>query len=122
MHLQPRLAHPKSNLGETPLTEPSKQDIACHKSATPGSVQIPVTAGSTIQLQWNTWPDSHHGPVINYLAKCSGSCTTVDKSTLSWGKIQQGGLIDDTSPPGKWASDQLLGKHNREVAVLVAIY
>ncbi len=92
------------------MSDNSQQDIVCHKSATPGTDSIPVTAGSSIDLQWNTWPDSHHGPVIDYLAKCSGSCSSVDKSTLSWGKIDQGGLIDDSAPPGKWASDQLLGE------------
>ncbi|KAK5163601.1 uncharacterized protein LTR77_010550 [Saxophila tyrrhenica] len=87
------------------------QDIACHIGATPGTQSIPVKAGSSIDLQWNTWPDSHHGPVIDYLAKCSGSCSKVDKKSLSWGKIHQGGLLNDAVVPGKWASDKLLANN-----------
>ncbi len=47
-------------------------DIACHKSATPGQTYIEANGGDTLTLYWNTWPDSHKGPIINYLAKCSG--------------------------------------------------
>lgn len=48
-------------------------NIACHKSATPGQLYISANAGDTISLTWNTWPsDSHKGPVINYIAQCSG--------------------------------------------------
>ncbi|KAK5627129.1 hypothetical protein RRF57_002844 [Xylaria bambusicola] len=47
-------------------------DIACHKSATPGQTYIEANSGDTLTLYWNTWPDSHKGPIINYLARCSG--------------------------------------------------
>jgi len=83
-------------------------DIACHKSATAGSTEIAVTAGSTVKVTWNTWPDTHHGPVIDYLAKCSGSCTSASAGDLSFFKIQQTGLIDGSVLPGKWASDSLI--------------
>jgi cellulase len=47
-------------------------DINCHKSATPGKLYATVAAGSTVQIPWNTWPDSHKGPIINYIAPCNG--------------------------------------------------
>lgn len=47
-------------------------DIACHKSATAGKAYASVNAGDTIKFSWNTWPDSHKGPVINYIAPCNG--------------------------------------------------
>jgi lytic cellulose monooxygenase (C1-hydroxylating) len=47
-------------------------DIACHKSAKPGQKYIEATSGDILTLYWNTWPDTHKGPIINYLAKCSG--------------------------------------------------
>jgi cellulase len=47
-------------------------DIACHKSATAGGAYATVAAGSAVQLFWNTWPDTHKGPVINYIAPCNG--------------------------------------------------
>ena len=85
-------------------------DIICHKNATPGTTYIPATAGDSIDLQWTTWPSSHHGPVLTYLARGSGECTTVDKTTLNFFKINATGLIDDTTVPGDWATDKLIGK------------
>jgi lytic cellulose monooxygenase (C1-hydroxylating) len=76
-------------------------DIICHKNATPGSTSITVAAGQTIGLQWNTWPDSHHGPVINSLAAVSGSFSSIDKTALSWFVAQEGGLVNDNPPPGQ---------------------
>ncbi|KAF7197980.1 Endoglucanase-4 [Pseudocercospora fuligena] len=87
-------------------------DIICHLDATPGAISAKVAAGDTVELQWTTWPDSHHGPVIDYLAKCSGSCSEVDKTTLEFFKISQGGLIDGSASPGKWASDELIANNN----------
>ena len=86
-------------------------DIICHKSATPGQAYVPVTAGSAIQLQWNTWPESHKGPVINYIAACNGECTSANKASLSWAKISQGGLVSGSNP-GTWVTDQLIRNNN----------
>jgi lytic cellulose monooxygenase (C1-hydroxylating) len=57
------------------FVEPAKfgtADIACHKSATAGKNFVNVNAGDTVTLYWNTWPDSHKGPIINYLAPYNG--------------------------------------------------
>jgi lytic cellulose monooxygenase (C1-hydroxylating) len=89
-------------------TEYGDNNITCHKGATPGTSSITVAAGSTIGLQWNTWPDSHHGPILNYLAPVSGSFSSIDSSKLQWFAAQDGGLIDDSTPPGTWATDQLI--------------
>ncbi|KAJ8066748.1 hypothetical protein OCU04_004138 [Sclerotinia nivalis] len=84
-------------------------DIICHLSATNAKGYVNVTAGTEVNLQWTTWPTSHHGPVLDYLAACTGNdCTTVDKTTLKFFKIDGVGLIDDTTIPGTWASDQLI--------------
>lgn len=88
------------------------ENITCHKDATPGQAHATVAAGGTVELQWTAWPSSHHGPVIDYLAKCSGECETVDKSTLEFFKIDAGGLVDDSTVPGTWASDQLIANNN----------
>jgi cold shock CspA family protein len=48
-------------------------DINCHKSATAGRLYANVNAGDSIEFQWNTWPDSHKGPIINYIAPCNGT-------------------------------------------------
>lgn len=86
-------------------------DIICHRGAENAALTATVAAGGTVSLQWNTWPESHHGPVINYLADCGGDCTTVDKTTLEFFKIAESGLIDETTLPGTWASDVLLANN-----------
>lgn len=39
-------------------------DIICHLGATNAGASATVAAGGTVDLQWTTWPESHHGPVI----------------------------------------------------------
>ncbi|RDW76668.1 lytic polysaccharide monooxygenase auxiliary activity family 9 protein [Aspergillus mulundensis] len=87
-------------------------DIICHKDATNAQASATVAAGGTVELQWTDWPESHHGPVIDYIANCGGDCTTVDKTTLEWVKIGESGLIDDSNVPGTWASDNLISNNN----------
>lgn len=67
-------------------------------------------------LQWNTWPESHHGPVIDYLAKCSGDCSEADKESLSFAKIAASGVLDAGS--NQWASDKLIGTFSPDCCVL----
>jgi hypothetical protein len=100
----------------------SSSDIICHKDATPGAISAEVKAGGSVELQWTEWPESHHGPVITYMANCNGDCSSVDKTTLEFFKIDEGGLIDDSSVPGKWASDELIAANNsRTVTIPSAI-
>ncbi|KAL2135040.1 hypothetical protein VTI74DRAFT_9960 [Chaetomium olivicolor] len=88
-------------------------DIICHKSATNAKGHAVVAAGDKIFIQWDTWPESHHGPVIDYLANCgSAGCETVDKTTLEFFKIDEVGLVDGTNAPGLWGSDQLIANNN----------
>lgn len=77
-------------------------DAICHKAAKPGASYLAVAPGDTIGLQWNTWPDSHKGPALDYLAPCDGDCTKVDPATLSFVKIAQTGLVSGSNP-GTWA-------------------
>ncbi|KAK3328264.1 glycosyl hydrolase family 61-domain-containing protein [Cercophora scortea] len=86
-------------------------DIICHKGATPGGGHATVAAGSSISIQWDTWPESHHGPVIDYLAACNGNCETVDKTSLNFFKIDSAGLVSGGAP-GVWASDTLIANNN----------
>ncbi|KAL1586027.1 hypothetical protein WHR41_04824 [Cladosporium halotolerans] len=91
-------------------------DIICHKEAKPGQISAKVAAGDTVEVQWgpDAWPESHHGPVIDYLAKCDGDdCTTVDKETLKFFKIDEAGLINGSPAPGQWASDELIANDGK---------
>ncbi|KAB8074856.1 glycoside hydrolase [Aspergillus leporis] len=101
-----------TDLGFVDGTGYQSADIICHKNGKPGALTAEVAAGSSIELQWTDWPESHHGPVINYLAPCNGDCSSVDKTKLEFAKIDAKGLIDGSSPPGKWATDDLISNNN----------
>lgn len=94
------------DLGFVEPAAASDPDIICHRSATNGETHIPVSAGDTLSLQWTPWPDSHKGPVIDYLADCNGDCSTVSKTSLQFFKIAERGLVDPSS--NTWAADELI--------------
>ncbi|KAK3381503.1 glycosyl hydrolase family 61-domain-containing protein [Podospora didyma] len=88
-------------------------DIICHKSATNAGGHAVVAAGDKVFIQWDTWPESHKGPVIDYLANCGAAgCETADKTSLQFFKIDEVGLIDGSKAPGTWGSDQLIANNN----------
>ncbi|KAK4159035.1 glycosyl hydrolase family 61-domain-containing protein [Cladorrhinum sp. PSN259] len=85
-------------------------DIICHKGAAPGKGSATINAGDKISIVWTPeWPESHVGPVIDYLANCNGPCETVDKASLRWFKIGGAGYDSAT---GKWAADALRANGN----------
>ncbi|KAF2640546.1 hypothetical protein P280DRAFT_469301 [Massarina eburnea CBS 473.64] len=79
--------------------------IACHKDATAGAKVASVKAGGSIDIQWTTWPESHKGPVLDYLAKVDDA-TATESGDLQFFKIDQKGYTDST-----WASDELLSNN-----------
>ncbi|KAI9929518.1 hypothetical protein ASPWEDRAFT_41269 [Aspergillus wentii DTO 134E9] len=90
----------------------STDDIICHQNATNAKGHAVVKAGDRVNIQWTAWPDSHHGPVLDYLADCGDSCETVDKTELKFFKIDGVGLVDDSEVPGTWGDDQLIKNNN----------
>ncbi|ROT39600.1 glycoside hydrolase [Sodiomyces alkalinus F11] len=86
-------------------------DIACHKSGRPANNAAVVSAGSSVTLQWDTWPESHKGPVIDYIAPCNGDCSSVSPGSLSFVKIAESGLLEGSNP-GHWAADELIANGN----------
>lgn len=100
-----------TDLGFVSPSQFATGDIICHNGAKNAALSAPVAAGGNVDLHWNTWPESHHGPVINYLANCGGDCATVDKATLKWFKISESGLLDNSAAPGTWASDALMANN-----------
>jgi hypothetical protein len=66
-------------------------DINCHKNSRPGKTYATVAAGSQLKFNWSpAWPHPY-GPILTYIAKCSGECTSVDKNSLRWVKIEHSG-------------------------------
>lgn len=103
-----------SNLGNifVPPSDYKTSNITCHFNSKPGAASVSVTAGETIKLQWNEWPTSHKGPVLDYLAPCNGDCKNADKEKLQWVKIAQLGWLNSSGIQelgGTWASDVLIG-------------
>ncbi|GKT50600.1 endoglucanase-4 [Colletotrichum spaethianum] len=123
----PRLMTPKiltawgtsvNNDGWVSTESYGKPNIVCHINATNAHAHAPVAAGDTIGFQWQGWPESHHGPVLTYLAYCgreSGSCEAADKTKLNFFAIDRVGLVDPkinatsfATAWGIWASDILI--------------
>lgn len=86
-------------------------DIICHRSATNAMIAAPVKGGAKIELLWNTWPTSHKGPIMDYLANCNGPCETVDKTTLKWFKIDELALLDPKTSYGTWSTDVMIANN-----------
>ncbi|KAH8144516.1 uncharacterized protein LAJ45_11491 [Morchella importuna] len=95
--------------GNGPVEDLTSVDLQCNGYLGSGSAPAPlsatVAAGSSISLHWTTWPDSHHGPVITYLAKCPGACSSYSPGTAAvWFKVAEAGKLAD----GTWASDPFI--------------
>jgi cellulase len=79
--------------------------IACHKDATAGAKVAKVAAGGTVDIQWNTWPESHVGPVIDYMAKVDDA-TAATSGDLNFFKIDEAGYEG-----GEWAATKLINNN-----------
>ncbi|KAK4099002.1 lytic polysaccharide monooxygenase [Parathielavia hyrcaniae] len=102
-------------------------DIICHKAGTSPPAHAPVRPGDRVLVQWNGWPVGHVGPVLSYLAPCSGlkgsdwGCTGVDKTELRWtmldGSLPVMELVDGRRRMGgvqgqRWATDVMIAANN----------
>ncbi|CAE6448575.1 hypothetical protein BN14_03856 [Rhizoctonia solani AG-1 IB] len=98
------------------VSNPASGDITCSiGNYLPSSaITVSVPAGGKVEFLWNSWPLGHYGPVINYMAKCPGSCSTWKGDTgKPWFKISQ-----ETYANGQWAADKL-AKNNATWAVTI---
>ncbi|KAK7921709.1 endoglucanase [Apiospora marii] len=93
-------------------------DIACHRGGAPGALSAKVAAGDKVELFWDTWPESHKGPVIDYMAACDGDCSKASPGALNFFKIAEAGLVDGSSNPAKFASDDLVANNNSWTATI----
>ncbi|KAJ8522092.1 hypothetical protein ONZ45_g1308 [Pleurotus djamor] len=88
------------------ISDVTSPDITCsigNSKLPPGPITATVAAGQDVTMLWNTWPIGHYGPVLNYMAKCPGDCSTwKGDSGTPWFKISQSVYNN-----GQWASDAL---------------
>ncbi|KAG8740412.1 Esterase/lipase/thioesterase [Ceratobasidium sp. 414] len=98
--------------GPIPDNEFTTSAITCNVGLTDATQNVPVNAtavvpaGTTVQFLWTDWQSDHPGPIMTYLAKCPGSCSTfkADSGNI-WVKIQEDGYDATQSVP--WASKRL---------------
>lgn len=82
-------------------------DIVCHKLGKSNGASVPVKPGSKVTFKWDTWPVSHAGPILDYIAPVSGDFASVSPTSLSWTKIQEGAWKSGNNP-GAWVTDDLV--------------
>ncbi|OBZ68228.1 hypothetical protein A0H81_11842 [Grifola frondosa] len=94
--------------GNGPVTDLSLIDVQCNGysdggvvGSSPAPIFATVSAGSQMHLNWTTWPDSHVGPMITYMAKAPSDITAWLPGTAAvWFKVAEAGKTAD----GQWAS------------------
>src|ERR1700750_815528 len=73
----------------------TKPDIACGSQTTPAQAQATARAGSNITFGWSTWPITHNGPIMTYMAPYEGDISKVNVNQLNFFKIAELGLLPD---------------------------
>ncbi|KAI0143747.1 glycosyl hydrolase family 61-domain-containing protein [Xylariaceae sp. FL1272] len=105
-----------TDLGFIDGTDYADSNIICHKNAENAALTATVAAGGSVDFQWTVWPDSHIGPVMTYIANCgTDNCTTIDKTTLEWVKIDAEGYDSTNS---QWATDKMIANNNTWTTII----
>ncbi|KAG8683123.1 Esterase/lipase/thioesterase [Ceratobasidium sp. 423] len=90
--------------GIGPIKDVTSIDLQCNARAVPAPAIAQVAAGSNVALNWTTWPESHIGPVITYMARTPSDIKNWSPGTsVVWFKVNEQGLVD-----GKWAATDIL--------------
>ncbi|KII84165.1 glycoside hydrolase family 61 protein [Plicaturopsis crispa FD-325 SS-3] len=98
--------------GNGPVTDLTLIDLQCNGysaggvvGSSPAALVAPVAAGSDVKLNWTTWPDSHIGPMITYMALAPSDITQwLPGTDAVWFKVAEAGKTAD----GLWASTDIL--------------
>ncbi|KAF9232369.1 glycosyl hydrolase family 61-domain-containing protein [Melanogaster broomeanus] len=94
----------------SPVKGASNPDLNCGTGAQLAKDVASANPGSTVEVLWSggtsgisTWPHNT-GPIMHYMAKCDGSCSSYDSANAEWFKISELGLQSDGST---WYQAQL---------------
>ena len=96
--------------GNGPVEDVSSIDVECNGysaggqvGSSPAPLHAPAAAGSTVSLTWTTWPESHMGPILTYMARCpaAGCQDWQPDGDAVWFKIQEEGREGSSD---NWAS------------------
>ncbi|KAJ6529908.1 glycosyl hydrolase family 61-domain-containing protein [Mycena vulgaris] len=105
--------------GNGPITDVNNAQMTCGRITGSAQISATVAAGAKVEVSWNgagfPWPAgdtglgplNHHGPVMNYLAKCNGKCSEQATENLNFVKIQERARIAAGPIPGFWGSDEM---------------
>jgi ethanolamine utilization protein EutA (predicted chaperonin) len=93
----------------------TKPDIACGSNVVPALAIAPARAGSNITFGWSTWPITHNGPIMTYMAKYEGNLKDVNVNQLEFFKIAEMGLAEDGVT---WATNALTANENVTAATI----
>ncbi|KAI5834882.1 glycoside hydrolase family 61 protein [Schizophyllum commune Tattone D] len=102
--------------GNGPVTDLSLIDVQCNgyteggqAGSDPAPIYATIAAGSELHLNWTTWPESHMGPIITYMARAPSDITAWEPGTDAvWFKVDELGKTSD----GKWAATDILSENN----------
>ncbi|KAF9526388.1 glycoside hydrolase family 61 protein [Crepidotus variabilis] len=102
--------------GNGPVTDLSLIDVQCNgytdggvAGSAPAPIYATVAAGSSVALNWTTWPESHMGPMITYMARAPSDITKWSPGTSAvWFKVAQTGK----NSAAQWAAPTLLVNAN----------
>ncbi|KAG0694491.1 glycoside hydrolase family 61 protein [Suillus ampliporus] len=82
----------------SPVKGATNPDINCGSDAQLASLVGNANPGSQLQILWvggtdgsSNWPHNT-GPLMHYMAKCDGSCSTYNSTNAEWFKISELGL------------------------------
>ncbi|KAF5374500.1 hypothetical protein D9615_009110 [Tricholomella constricta] len=100
-----------------PILSPTASTISCNNNGQAGPNQLSATvpAGTSITAKWTQWTHAQ-GPVMVYMTKCSGSCTSNNSNNLQWsgvwgtGEVQKS-LQYTTTIPAALAAGEYLIRH-----------
>ncbi|KAJ3576057.1 hypothetical protein NP233_g688 [Leucocoprinus birnbaumii] len=98
-----------------PIQDATDPTLACNDNGAAGALQLTgtVAAGTAITAYWNApWPHPY-GPMLTYLAQCSGStCNTANAASLKWFKIDEAGLLSGTIGSGTWGAGKMIADNS----------
>ncbi|KAI5118830.1 hypothetical protein M0805_009408 [Coniferiporia weirii] len=104
--------------GNGPVQDITLIDLQCNGDSadgiigtSPAPIFATAGAGSEVHLNWTTWPSSHVGPMITYMAEApSGTSVTewMPGTEAVWFKVAEAGKTSD----GLWAATDILTEND----------
>jgi len=102
-----------------PIMQATDPTMSCNNNGQgsgSGQLSANVKPGSTLTAKWGQWTHQE-GPVMVYMAKCPGACSSANSNTLDWFKISEMGLVSGTLAKGSWGNSHIMSKMAYDVKI-----